>query len=188
MHHAHTFSMDTQHFQAKLLEIKQIWHISQAKVYLQVGRYASGCYGVFVLFSLPNTFMTSKYFGGKCRARCQRPLRGYSSPWAQSNRKKVRSHIAETCLQQNIDDPFSCTRSKNYNVKSSCSKPFNVFTKHIPLWKGHQHLHRHVAHNDSDSNGNRIERFVQRHGILNIGALLMFSNWYVSAIVVGNKD
>ena len=37
MHHAYTFWMDTQHFQAKILQIKQIWHISQAKVHLQVG-------------------------------------------------------------------------------------------------------------------------------------------------------
>ena len=40
MHYAHIFWMDKQHFQAKILQVKQIWHISQAKVYLQVGRYA----------------------------------------------------------------------------------------------------------------------------------------------------
>ena len=31
--------MDTQHFQAKILQIKQIAHISQGKVHLQVDRY-----------------------------------------------------------------------------------------------------------------------------------------------------
>ena len=36
---AHTFWMDTQHFQAKILQIEQIWHISQAEVYLQVDGY-----------------------------------------------------------------------------------------------------------------------------------------------------
>ena len=40
MHYAHILWMDMQHFQAKILQIKQIWHISQAKVYMQVGRYA----------------------------------------------------------------------------------------------------------------------------------------------------
>ena len=53
MHRAYTFWMDTQHFQANILQIKQIWHISQAKVHLQIGRYGVVFHPLFFLSPPP---------------------------------------------------------------------------------------------------------------------------------------